>query len=189
VAIMAAVILAVMFGLLPISIAAVIGSVLMVLAGAMTMDEAYRRIEWKAVFLIAGMLPLGIALQNTGAATYLADRLVGLTEAFGPVATLAGLFILSTLATQVIPGAAVAVLMVPVALGAAGSIGGNPQAYAMIIAVASSATFMGPISHPANVLVMGPGGYRFADYFKVGLPLTIIVLAVALLAVPYFWPL
>ncbi len=186
--IMAAVLLPVILGWLPISIAAVAGSVAMVLTGCLTMEEAYRSIEWKAVFLIAGMLSLGIAMEQTGAARLLAEGLVTVLGGLGPLAVVTGLFLLGTAATQVMPSAAVAVLLTPMALNAAGDLGVSPYPLVMGVAIAASASFLSPVAHPANVFIMGPGGYRFADYIRVGLPLTLVVLFVMLLVLPIFWP-
>ena len=189
VGIMALVLLPVILGWLPIAIAAVMGATLMVLSGCLTMEEAYRYIEWPAVFLIAGMLPLGIAMQNSGAAQYLADVMVVSVGGFGSIAIMAGLFVMSVLASQVMPNPAVAVLMAPIALNLAGELSVAPQSYMMTVAIAASASFLSPVGHPANVLIMGPGGYRFKDYIRVGLPLTIVIMLVTLLIVPIFWPL
>jgi di/tricarboxylate transporter len=187
VAVMAGVLLPVIVGWTPISIAAVAGAVLMVATGCLTMEEAYRHIEWRAVFLIAGMLPLGMAMEQTGAARLLAEGLVSLGS-LGPAAVTAGLFLLGTAATQVMPTAAVAVLLMPIALSISGELGISPYALAMTVAMAATSCFHSPVSHPANVLIMGPGGYRFADYIRVGLPLTLVVLVALLLALPVFWP-
>ncbi|MFQ5593556.1 MAG: SLC13 family permease [Anaerolineae bacterium] len=187
--VMGAVLLPVILGWLPISIAAVVGATLMVLTGCLTMEEAYRFIEWRAVFLIAGMLPLGIAMEQTGAARLLAEGMVAAVGGLGPRAVMAGLYILATLATQVMPNPAVAVLLAPIALDTAGNLGVSPYSLMMVVALAASASFLSPVAHPANVLIMGPGGYRFSDYIKVGAPLTLVALAVTLLAVPLIWPL
>jgi di/tricarboxylate transporter len=183
------ILLPVLLGWLPIAIAAVVGATLMVLTGSLTMEEAYRFIEWRAVFLIAGMLPLGIAMQQSGAASFLAEGMVSAIGELGPLAIVAGLFILTALAAQVMPTTAVAVLMAPIALNTAANLGLSPYALMMTIALAASASFMSPVAHPANILVMGPGGYRFTDYIKVGLPLTLVILLVVLLVLPIFWPL
>jgi len=188
VGIMVAVLATVLIGWLPIAIAAVIGATVMVLTGSLTMDEAYRYIEWPAVFLIAAMLPLGIALQNSGAAQFLADSMMAVLGDFGPLIVLAGLFILTVLASQVMPNAAVVVLMAPIAIAAATDLDISVRAFMMGIAIAASASFLSPVSHPANVLVMGPGGYRFSDYIKVGLPLTVLVFVIVLIFLPIFWP-
>jgi di/tricarboxylate transporter len=185
---MAGILAAVILDLLPIAIAALFGVVLMLLTRCLTMEEAYAAIEWKAVFLIAGMLPLGIAMEQTGAARFLAEGMVALVGDLGPLAVLAGLFILAALASQVMPNPAVAVLVAPIALNTANDLGISPYPLMMAVAISASAAFLSPVGHPANVLVMGPGGYRFADYTRVGVPLTLVVLAVALIVVPVVWP-
>ena len=187
--IMAAVLLPVIMGWLPIYIAVVIGAAVMVLSGCLTMDEAYRYIEWKAVFLIAGMLPLGTALDKTGAARLLAEGVMGSLGPLGPHAVLFGLLVITFIGTSIIPTAALVVLMVPIALNTSAGLGISPYALMMGIAMAASSSFTSPISHPANVLVMGPGGYRFIDYIKVGVPLTLLVLVVLMVTLPLFWPL
>ena len=186
--IMVVVLLPVILGLVPIVIMVVVGVVLMVLTGCLTMDEAYRAIEWKAVFLIAGMIPLGIAMQKTGAASFVATWMVSLLGVYGPMVVMAGLYVLTSLASQVMPNPAAAVLLVPIALNTASDLGVSPYPLAMTVAVAASAAFLSPVSHPANLLVMGPGGYRFSHYIKVGLPLTLVVMVVVMLVMPIFWP-
>jgi di/tricarboxylate transporter len=179
----------VFMGWVPIYIAGVIGAALMVLSGCLTMEEAYRQIEWKAVFLIAGMLPLGTALDQTGAAKMIAESVVAILGPFGPNAVMFGLISLTFLATCFVPTAALVVLMAPIALNTSANMGLSPYGLMMAIAMASSASFTTPISHPANILVMGPGGYRFLDYVKVGGLLTIVTLVVLMLIMPIFWPL
>ncbi len=188
-AIMAAVLVPVMLGWVPIYIAVVMGAAFMVLTRCLTMEEAYRYIEWKAVFLIAGMLPLGVALDQSGAARLLAEGMVEVVGPLGPRAVLFGLLVITFAATSIIPTSALVVLMVPIALKTSASLGISPYALMMGIAMAASSSFTSPISHPANVLVMGPGGYRFIDYVKVGVPLTLIILAVLMLVLPVLWPL
>jgi di/tricarboxylate transporter len=186
--IMVAILLPVLLGYLPIAIAAVAGATLMVLTGCLTMTEAYRYIEWPAVFLIAGMLPLGVALEQTGAARLLAEGVISVAGGMGPHAVVAAIFILTSLATQIIPTAALVVLMAPIAFNAATDMGISPLTLMMTVAMAASASFASPVSHPANVMIMGPGGYRFNDYLKVGLPLTLIVAVLVIIFVPIFWP-
>lgn len=188
-AIMAAVLLPVIFGLVPIYIMVVIGAAFMVLTRCLTMDEAYRYIEWKAVFLIAGMLPLGVALDTTGTASLVAESVISLLGPFGPYGVLFGMLVITFLATSIIPTAALVVLMVPIALKTSTGLGISPYPLMMGIAMAASSSFTSPISHPANVLVMGPGGYKFMDYVKVGVPLTLVILAVLMVVIPIFWPL
>ncbi len=187
--IMAAVLLPVILGWVQIYIAAVVGAAVMVLVGCLDMKEAYRQIEWKAVFLIAGMLPLGTALDQTGAAKLIADAVVALVGPMGPNAVMFGLVALTFLATCFVPTAALVVLMAPIALNTATNMGLSPYGLMMAIAMAASASFMTPVSHPANILVMGPGGYRFMDYFKIGGLLTLVIFGVLMFVLPLFWPL
>jgi di/tricarboxylate transporter len=187
--IMGGILLPVIMGWVPIYIAAIVGAALMVLFGCLTMDEAYRHIEWKAVFLIAGMLPLGIALDQTGAAKLIAEGVVSLVGPYGPRAVMFGLVALTFLATCFVPTAALVVLMAPIVLNTSMDMGLSPHAFMMAIAMAASASFMTPISHPANILVMGPGGYRFWDYFKVGGLLTLVILVIIVAVLPLYWPL
>ena len=187
--IMLGVVLSVMFVEAPIAIAAVVGCSIMVLTGCLTMEEAYRAIDWRAIFLIAGMLPLGTAMQDTGAASYLANQVMVLLGDAGPWPVIAGLYFLTAMATMIIPTAALVVLMSPIVLSAMAEMGFSPETAMMAIAMAAAASFTSPISHPANILVMGPGGYRFVDYIKVGLPLTIVVFIVVMVLLPIFWPL
>jgi di/tricarboxylate transporter len=178
----------VILGWLPIALGAITGAVAMVLTRCLTMEDAYRFIEWPAVFLIAGMLPLGLAMDQTGAARLLADGVVSAAGGYGPRAVLAGLFLLTSLATQIIPTAALVVLMSPIALSAAADLGISPYPLMMTVALAASASLSSPVSHPANTLIMGPGGYRFMDYVRVGLPLTLVIFLIVVILVPILWP-
>ena len=189
VGIMILVLIPVLLGWIPIYVSAVLGASLMVISGCLTMEEAHRFIEWKAVFLIAGMLPLGTAMDQTGAARFLAENLLSVLEQFGPMAVMAGLIGITFLAVSFIPPTALVVLMVPIVLSTAADTGISAQALTMAVAMAAASSFMTPITHPANLMVMGPGGYRFLDYLKAGLPLTLVVMAVLMVLLPVFWPL
>jgi di/tricarboxylate transporter len=186
--IMLAVLAGAILGLVPIAIAALTGAALMVLAGCLSMEEAYRAIEWKVVFLIASMLPLGVALDKTGVAHMGAEALIAAVGDLGPRWVVAALFLVTVLATQVIPTSALVVLMSPVALNTAADLNISPHLLMMTIAMAASASFASPLSHPAHLLVMGPGGYRFTDYVKMGVPLTFIALVICVWLLPIFWP-
>lgn len=164
-------------------------ALLTVLVGILTMDQAYGAIEWRSVFLIAGMLPLGLAMTKSGAAGWLADRLLSLAGPAGPLALLAAVFLLTLALVQTMNGAAVATVVAPIAIGAARQSGLDPRALAMAVALASSMAFLTPLGHPVNVLVMGPGGYRFKDFFRVGWPLVLICFVLVMLLLPVFWPL
>jgi di/tricarboxylate transporter len=187
--IMGGVLTSVVAGLLPVYLAAPTGAVLMVLSGCLTLEEAYRSIELKAVVLIAGMLSLGLAMQESGAAAFLAESVLGSLAGFGPRALIAGLFLITALSAQVMPTAAVAVLMSPIALSTAETTGLSPYALLMVIAIAASCAFMSPVGHAVNLLVMGFGGYRFTDYTKVGLPLTLLLMLIVVFLLPLVWPL
>ena len=187
--VMAAVLVPVLFGWVPIYIAAVIGAAFMVLTRCLTMDEAYRAIEWKAIFLIAGMLPLGTALDQTGAARVIAEVVVDLMGGFGPLGVMAGLVLFTFMATCIVPTAALVVLMSPIVLNTSTNMGISPHALMMAMAIAASASFTSPVAHPANLMVMGPGGYRFVDYIKAGASLTAVVFVLILVLVPLLWPL
>jgi len=187
--IMLAVVVSVMMGKAPISVAAVVGGSIMVLTGCLNMEQAYRAIDWRAIFLIAGMLPLGTAMADSGAATFLAGQVMTLLGDAGPWPVIMGLYVLTAMATMIIPTAALVVLMAPIVLSAMGDMGLRPETAMMAVAMAASASFTSPISHPANILVMGPGGYRFIDYLKVGVPLTIVVFITVMVLLPILWPL
>jgi di/tricarboxylate transporter len=176
-------------GWMPVYVAALTASALMVLFGCLRLDEAYDAVEWKAVILIGGMLPLAAALEQTGAATMLAGKLIGAIQGASPLLILASLFIMTSLSACVMPSAALVVLLAPIALKTAAEFHLSPQAAMMTVALAAASSFNSPVSHPSNVLIMGPGGYRFVDFLKVGLPLTLVVLAVVLLVLPWLWPL
>ena len=175
--------------LLHVSIAMFIGALLMVLSGTLTMDEAYQSIEWKSVFLIAGMLPLGLAMENTGTAQLLANQIINLIGDWGVLAVMMGIFIMTGLLTEVMSNAAATVLAVPIAIDAAMSLGANPHTFVMAIVIAASTSFLMPIGHQVNVLIYGPGGYKFFDYTKVGVWLNLILLILTALVLPIIWPL
>jgi di/tricarboxylate transporter len=187
-AIMLAVLVSAILGVAPIAIAALTGATLMVLFGCLSMEEAYRAIEWKVVFLIASMLPLGVAIEKSGAARLGAEALIATIGDMGPRWVVTALFTVTVIGTQVIPTAALVVLMAPVALSTAATLGISPHLLMMTVAIAASASFASPLSHPAHLLVMSPGGYRFMDYVKVGVPLTIVTLLVAVGLLPILWP-
>lgn len=174
---------------LHISLAMVIGAVLMVLSGCLTMDEAYQSIDWRSIFLIAGMLPLGLAMENTGTARFLAERLVGLVGPLGPLAVLAGIYILASLITEPMSNAAAAVLMVPIGIDAALNLGADPRPFVLAIVIGASTSFLTPVGHQSNILIMEPGGYRFTDYTKVGALLNVALLIAIMIFLPLFWPL
>lgn len=160
------------------------GAVAMVAARVLAPDQAYAAIEWRSVFLVAGMLPLGLAMAESGLAALAADRLVRWLLPVGPMALVAGLGLVTLLLAQVVNGVAVAGLMAPVGIAAAQQAGLDPRAVAMAVALCSSMAFITPLGHAVNVLVMGPAGYRFGDFRRVGVPLTALLFVVLMLALP-----
>lgn len=174
-------------GVLPVAIAALAGATLMVLTRCLSIEAAHRSIEWKSVFLIACMLPLGAAMQSTGAAQLLAGGLVSAAAPLGTWVLLAALYVVTAAATAVIPAAAVVLIMANVAIDVARTTGLPPQMVVMTVAMAAAASFTSPVSHPSNVLVMGPGGYRFGDYWKLGLWLALVVMLTVLPIIVWMW--
>jgi di/tricarboxylate transporter len=163
------------------------GAIVMLLANILSMDEAYDAVEWKTIFLVAGVLPLGTAMTKTGASLLLTDWIFRLVGHAGPWILMAGLFFLAVLLTQAMAGAAVAAVIAPVAIAAAQQVNANPRALAMAVALATSMAFITPLGHPVNMLVMGQGGYRFKDYGRVGGLLTLLLSGVVLLLLPFIW--
>ncbi|MDF1814082.1 MAG: SLC13 family permease [Verrucomicrobiales bacterium] len=174
----------VLTGYIPIAIASIAGSALMIASRCLSIEDAYRAIEWKSVFLIACMIPLGAAMNETGAAQWLAQGVATAAKPFGPWGMIIGLYVMTALATTIVPTAALVVIMASIGIDASGSFGIPPEMIVMAIAMAASASFTSPISHPANVLVMGPGGYRFIDYIKMGILLAVVVMFTV---IPMIW--
>lgn len=185
---MAVMIALVVGDLYPIHVAAFAAAVLVLLGRALTMEEGYRVIEWRAIFLVAAILPVGIAMERTGAAALLAETVVNTAGGYGPYAVLGALVVLSSLLSQGLDGAPTVVLLGPVVMRTAEQVGVSPYPLLMGVGLAASAAFMTPFSHKANLLVMGAGGYRSADYLKVGTPLTVLVLALLIWMVPLVFP-
>jgi di/tricarboxylate transporter len=165
------------------------GALGMVLLGMLSMDEAYAAIDWRSVFLVVGVLPLGVAMTKTGAAELLTHWVINLLGNASGVVLLAGVFILATLLTQAMAGVAVGAVLAPIAINVAHQFGYDPRSLAMAVALGTSMAFLTPLGHPVNILVMAPGGYRFGDYLKVGLPLTLLLLLLVTLLLPMVWPL
>ncbi len=176
-------------GYMPIHVAAFTAATLVALFGAVTMEEGYRAVEWKAVFLVAAILPAGIAIERTGAAALAAQGIGALAEPLGHYGVIASLVTLASALSQCLDGSPAVVLMAPVVLPIAEQLGISTHAVMMAIALAASAAFMTPFSHKANLIVMGAGGYRVTDYLKVGTPLTVVLLGIMVFLVPVFFPL
>ncbi len=169
-------------------VAMLLGALLVFLTRCITPDDAYRQVEWKVLILIGCMLALGVAMQATGTADFLADRLVALVGEWNPLWLLTGFFILTVLLTQPMSNQAAAAVVIPVALQTAVQLGLNPRTFAMMIALAASTSYLTPLE-PACLMVYGPGRYRFMDFFKVGGLLTLAIYFLAIILTPLLWPL
>ncbi len=187
-AIMLGVIALTTFGVLPIMVSGMLGALLMILSGCLTAKEAYESIDWSIIVLIAGTLPLGHAMENSGAARMIADQIIGGVGPYGPWVVLGAVFLITFCLTEMMSHAAAAVLVAPIAYNTAMDLAVSPKPFFMAVAIAASMCFMTPVSHQSNALVMGPGGYKFFDYTKVGTPLNIAVWIVATLIIPLVFP-
>ena len=176
------------FDILPSVTAVLLAGLAMVLARCVTMEEAYESINWQSIILIAGMLPMATALNKTGALELIVTGLVESLGTLGPLALMAGLFVLTSVFSQFISNTATAVLVAPIALGAATSMELSPYPFLMAVALAASTAFSTPMASPVNTLVLGPGGYRFNDFVKMGVPLQLLAMALTLLVVPLIFP-
>lgn len=175
-------------GILPIVASAICGVILMILTGCLSNEEAYQAINWKVIFLLGGVLPLGVAMQKTGAAELLVDLLIQQLESLGPTAVLSAFFFLSMMLTNVISNNATAVLLAPIAIEAASSIGVDPTPMLVAVTLAASLSFMTPIGYQTNTMIFGPGQYTFVDFLKVGTPLNLLFWIIGTFSIPYFWP-
>ncbi len=165
-------------------VAVLLAVMALVLTGSISMEEAYRSIQWESVVLIAGMLPLATALELAGGVTYLADFVVGLLGGQAPLVLLAGVYLVTTTLGQLMSNTATAVLIAPIALRAALDLGVAPEPVMMMVALAAASSFCTPMASPVNTLVVGPGKYRFGDFVRVGLPMQLLMLIVGLVLVP-----
>ncbi len=190
----ALVILAVMlvlmtFNLVPNVAAVLLAALAMVLTGCITMNNAYQSLNAQSLVLIAGMLPMATALEKTGAVSLIASALVAAIGDFGPFALMAGLFVLTSVFSQFISNTATTVLIAPIAVAAASALNISVYPILMTVAIAASTAFATPVASPVNTLILGPGGYKFMDFVKVGVPLQILAMIVTLLLVPVIFPL
>ena len=188
IAILATMVALMVTGIVPVVIASMLAAGAMLLSGSLTRTQAYRAISWSTVILIAAMIPMAIALEQTGGAQKIADGLVETLGGLGAVPLLAGIFLVTTAFSQVISNTAAAVLMAPIVLSAAAGLGVSPYPMMMGLAVAASSAFLTPIGTAPNLMVMAPGGYRFTDYMKVGAPLLAAFFIISLILIPVFWP-
>jgi di/tricarboxylate transporter len=174
-------------GFVPPAVAGLLAAGGMILSGVLTIDQAYRGIAWTTVILVAGMIPLSTAMVSSGAAETLAEGLVDVVRDAGSYALLVGLVLLTFALGQLISNMATALIVIPIAVSAAAELEVSPKPVLMAVCVASAASFLTPVATPANLMVMAPGGYRFGDYWKLGLPLLALFGVVAVGLVPLIW--
>ncbi|MDX1951154.1 MAG: SLC13 family permease [Verrucomicrobiota bacterium] len=176
------------FKIVSFPIAVLLGSVAVFVSNCITPEEAYREIEWKVIILIGSMLALGVAMEETGTASYLANLIVKFGASFGPTVLLASFFVLTILLTQPMSNQAAAVVILPVAIQTALQLDLNPRTFTMMVAVAASCSYLTPLE-PACLMIYGPGRYKFFDFIKVGSILTLLIFIISVLLVPKVWPL
>jgi di/tricarboxylate transporter len=174
--------------LIPLATASMLAALVMILTGCLSIDEAYDAVDWKSIVLIAGMLPMATTLEKVGLVDLAAQGFTHSLGNLGPMLILGGFYLLTSIFTQVLSNTATTVLIAPIALATAVQLGVQPYAFLMGVAIAASMAFASPVASPANTLVMGAGHYRFSDYIKVGIPLILITLLVAMLALPLIFP-
>ena len=174
-------------GILPIAVAFLGAIILYVLAGILPLRDLYRHIDWPVIVLLGAMIPVGQALQNAGSDRLIAETIVNMAGALPLWALIALLLVVTMVITDIINNAATALIMAPISIAIAQALGVNPDAFLMTVAIGASCSFLTPIGHQSNTLVMGPGGYRFSDYWRLGLPLEIVVTIVAVPMILLIW--
>ena len=176
-------------GLLPIVVAGIVGSLLLILTRCLSVDEAYQAVEWRIIFLLAGVLTLGVAMEKSGTARLISEALISGVGGWGPVALVSAFYLLTSLLTEMMSNNATAALMAPVAIASADSLGVDARPFLMAVAFAASASFMTPVGYQTNTLIYGPGQYKFVDFLRVGTPLNLLLWILSSLLIPLIWPL
>jgi di/tricarboxylate transporter len=175
-------------GAVPPAAAGLLAVLALVLSGAVASADAYRSVSWETVVLVGGLIPLSVAIQQSGAATEIADRIIDVVGSGSPILLMLALFVVSTILGLVISNTATVLIVLPIALAAAAETGISVRPILMLVAVAGSAALLTPIQTPGNMMVMAPAGYRFSDYCRLGLPLLAAWLLIALVVIPLAWP-
>jgi di/tricarboxylate transporter len=177
------------FEVLPILVSAIVGCLAMILTGCLKPQEAYESIDWFVIFLLAGVIPLGLAMENTGTAAFIANGILQVTENLGDTAIIAVFYLLSTVFASIMSHNAAAILLVPIGVASARELGLDPFPILMAITFAASSAMSTPFGYHTNLMVYGPGNYRFSDFLKVGIPLNLIFWVLSSLLIPVIWPL
>lgn len=186
--ILLAVVLLAAFGVIPMVVAVLLGVIAMVVSGCIDLGETYERVDWGVVILLGSIIPLGLAMQQTGAAQLLAGLVLGATQDYGPHVVLMALYLSCSVFTEFVSNNAAAAVFTPVAVAVAIAIDASPIPFAMAVMFAASNSFLTPIGYQTNTMVYGPGGYRFSDFARIGAPLTLILVLLATLVLPLFFP-
>jgi di/tricarboxylate transporter len=187
--VIAGVVLSTAFGLAPIAVSAIVGVVVMMLTGCLEVEEGLQSVHWEVILLLAGMIPLGVALEKTGGAALIAEGLTGWLGVWGPQVVLSGLLLLTMMLTSILNNQAAAVLLAPMVIQMALSLEIDPRAFLMAVTYGASLSFITPIGYQTNTMIYGPGQYRFADFFRVGFGLNILLWIAGTLLIPLAWPL
>ncbi|MCP4204382.1 MAG: SLC13 family permease [bacterium] len=174
-------------GVLPILVTAILGCLALVLTRCLRLEEAYHAINWQVIFLLGGILPLGIAMQKTGAAGFIAERAVGMVGDFGPVAVLAVVYLMTSVMTDTMSNNAAAVLLAPIAISTAEQIGVDPRPFLMAITFAASTGFSTPVGYQTNTMIYNAGGYKYTDFLRTGVPLSILFWIMSVIFIPRIW--
>lgn len=186
--VMAGVVGATALNLAPVAVNAIAGVIVMVLTGCLRVDAGLRAVNWEVIMLLAGMIPLGLALEKTGAATLAAGSLADWLGAWGPQAVLGGLFLFTILLTGILNNQAAAVLLAPMVIKLAHDLGADPRPFLIAVTFGASLSFITPVGYQTNTMIFGPGQYRFRDFFRVGAGLNVLLWIIGTLLIPIAWP-
>ncbi|MGD9142788.1 MAG: SLC13 family permease [Dehalococcoidia bacterium] len=187
-AVILAVVILTTLNIMPIMLAAILGAVAMVVTQCLTIDEAYKAVDWKIIFLLAGVLPMGLALEQSGATLWLAENVLEPLAGSGPVMLLAALYLITAVLTEAMSNNAAAAILAPIAFTAAATLNIDPRPLLIAITFAASTSFATPIGYKTNTMIYSPGGYKFTDFTRIGVPLNLVFWGISVLLIPVIWP-
>ena len=185
----AAAVLLTSFEVLPVQISFTAAVAVLLMSRFLSLQDAYQAIDWPVIILLGAMIPVGAALETTGGASRIAAAITDMGGSLPPWAMIGVILVTTLLLSAVINNAAAAILMAPIGVSVAGTMGASSDPFLMAVAIGASAAFLSPIGHQSNTIVMGPGGYQFGDYWRMGLPLVIVIVAAAIPLIMWAWPL
>ena len=178
-----------MLGVIPTTLAFILAILLYIFTGILPIREIYKQIDWPIIILLGCMIPISNALESTGSSQLIADLVLNVTSGLPSWCIIALIMIITMCLSDIVNNAATALIMAPIAVSIAMSMGANADAFLMSVAIGASCAFLTPIGHQCNALILGPGGYKFTDYWKMGLPLEILIVIFGTPLILYFWPL